>query len=114
MNKALKSILILSVICVACNIVMADRGVFKRKKSKLTLNIKTVGSLKNSIYFNLHSGLNYKGNTLVSHQAIGNSIFETNIVSYKKGNTVYILPYKQRIIIPEYSPTTGYKIIIRP
>lgn len=114
MNKSIKSILFLSLFAFALYNVMADRGVFRRKKSKLTLNIKTIGSLKNSVYFNLRSGLAYKGSTLLSHETIGKSIFENNIVTYKKGNTVYILPYKQRFIIPDYSPSTGYKIIIRP
>lgn len=114
MKRPIKIILIISLFCVACTYVMADRGIFKRKKSKLTLNIKTIGNLKSSVYFNLRSGLNYKGSTILSQENVGQSVFENSIVSYKKGNTVYVLPYKQKVIIPDYSPSTGYKIIIRP
>ncbi len=33
------------------------------------------------------------------------------MLQIKKGNSIYILPYKQRILIPEYS-SSGYKLII--
>lgn len=114
MTRIFKSLLFVCFFGLACNVALADRGAFRRKKSKLSLNIKAFGNLKNSIYYNLKSGLKYNGSSLLSHQVIGNSIFENNIVSYKKGNIVYIYPYKQRMIIPVYSTSTGYKIIIRP
>jgi hypothetical protein len=38
----------------------------------------------------------------------------TTLVSYQKGNTIYIIPYKQKIIMPEVKPGyTGMKLIIR-
>jgi hypothetical protein len=98
----------------ATQIASADRGGFRRKKSKITLNITLHNNFKNSIFANLRAGeLTYKGSTLLSQRAIGNSVFENNLITYKKGNTVYILPYKQKIFIPQYS-TTGFKVVIRP
>ncbi|MEO6454846.1 MAG: hypothetical protein ABIN97_12270 [Ginsengibacter sp.] len=91
----------------------ADRGVFGKKKNKVQLNITTVNSLKRSIPFNLKSGLTFKGSTLSNTQQIGNSFFNTALISYKKGNTVYILPYKQKVLIPSYSLQQGYKLLIR-
>ena len=73
------------------------------KKNKTQLNIVTKGTLKNSLAFNLKSGLCYKGSFLLNRQFIGNAIINDAFVSYKKGNTIYILPYKQKIAIPEYS-----------
>ena len=51
----------------------ADRGGFV-KKNKTHLNIAVKGTLKNSIAFNLKSGIFYKGSFLLNTQQIGNSI----------------------------------------
>jgi hypothetical protein len=102
------------VVLVSCISIFAsaDRGGFGRKKTKVNLNIYTSSTLKNSIAFNLHSGLTYRGSTLFNHQLIGKNAIDNALVTYKKGNSIYILPYKQRILIPDYS-TSGYKLIIR-
>lgn len=93
-------------------IAFADRGGFV-KKTKTHLNVAAEGSLKNSIAFNLKSGIEYKGSFFLNRQQIGNSIISDAFISYKKGNTIYILPYKQKVVIPEYSEKDGYKLIIR-
>ncbi|CAN5118328.1 hypothetical protein BH09BAC2_BH09BAC2_17940 [soil metagenome] len=112
MNKTSKYILLICSFCFAINVAHADRGGFGRKKSRINLNIDYKYNLKRSIISNLKSGLNYKGSTIVNQQVIGNNMFETNLVTYKKGNNVFVLPYKQKFIIPEYT-STGYKLIIR-
>ena len=105
------TILILAVCCISI-FATADRGGFGRKKAKISLNIYTSSTLKNSIAFNLRSGLSYKGSTVFNHQMVGKSSFDNALVTYKKGNAIYILPYKQRILIPDFS-ASGYKLIIR-
>src|SRR6476619_4759558 len=87
----------------------ADKGGFV-KKNKTHLNIAVQGSLKNSIAFNLKSGIYYKGSFLLNTQQIGNAFVSDAFISYKKGNTVYILPYKQKIITPEYTQKENYKL----
>ena len=99
-------------VCGVCLFAFADRGGFV-KKNKTHLNINTNGNLKNSIAFNLKSGLTYRGSSILDQQQIGNSVISDAIISFKKGNTVYILPYKQKIVIPEYTQQDGYKLIIR-
>lgn len=93
-------------------IAFADRGGFV-KKNKTQLNIATKGTLKNSIAFNLRSGITYRGSFFLDVEQIGNTVVNDAFVSYKKGNTIYILPYKQKVFIPEYSPKDGYKLVIR-
>ena len=102
-------------VLMACisGIANADRGVFGKKRNKVQLNIATLNTLKKSIPFNLKSGLTFKGSSLLNSQQIGNSLFNTALISYKKGNTIYILPYKQKILIPSYSSESGYKLILR-
>jgi hypothetical protein len=106
--------IVLSIVLISCIsiIASADRGGFGRKRTKVNLNIYTLSTLKNSIAFNLRSGLTYKGSTLFNHHLVGKNAIDNALVTYKKGNTIYILPYKQRILIPDYS-ASGYKLIIR-
>ncbi len=93
---------------------LADRGIGKKSKAKVELNITTTNSLRNSISLNLKSGLKYTGSILVNQQPVGNSIFSNTLLTYQKGNTVYIIPHKQVIAVPEMAQGyTGMKIIIR-
>jgi hypothetical protein len=96
---------------------LADRGASKKSKSKsgISLNIKTPVSLRNSISFNLKSGLTYKGSTLGTNTKSSFGLrLTTGTVSYQKGNTVYILPYKHKIAVPELRQGyAGMKLIIR-
>ena len=103
---------IVFLICFVSYVAVADRGGFGRR-NKIHFNIITLSTLKSSIGYNLKSGLVYKGNAVLNQQQAGNSIFTNRIVSYQKGNTVYILPYKQKILIQSYTPASGYKLIIR-
>lgn len=112
MNKYKKIALGVLLACSVWLLASADRGGFV-KRTKTRLNIATHGTLKNSIAFNLKSGVFYKGSFLLNTQHVGNASVSDAFVSYKKGNTVYILPYKQKVLIPEYSQKEGYKLIIR-
>lgn len=114
MSKYSKIISVILLVCGVCLFAFADRGGFA-KKSKTQLNINTAsGNLKNSMVFNLKSGLVYRGSAILDQEQIGNNIISDALISFKKGNTVYILPYKQKIMIPQYSQQDGYKLIIRP
>jgi hypothetical protein len=114
MNTFTKKIL---AVCVLVSIVAeawADRGVGRKNKSKATLNITAPSNLRNSIAFNIKAGLTYKGSLLNSHQTIGSSIMNNSLITYQKGNTTYIIPYKSKITVPDIQPGyTGMKIIIR-
>ena len=93
---------------------MADKGIGKKNKSKVTLNINTGNSLRNSISVNLKSGLKYTGSLLVNQQINGNSYLSNTLLTYQKGNTVYIIPHKQIIAVPEMKQGyTGMKLIIK-
>jgi hypothetical protein len=113
MTKYSRLISVILLVCGVCLFAFADRGGFV-KKNKAHLNINTSGNLKNSIAFNLKSGITYRGSIIFDKQEIGSNLINDALISYKKGNTVYILPYKQKILIPEYSQQDGYKLIIRP
>ena len=114
MIKLSKLILVPVVLLCPTLSALADRGISKKSKSKVTLNISTPTILRNSVSLNLRSGLRYTGSFLVNQATINNSMISNTLVTYQKGNTVYIIPYKQKIIMPEIKPGyTGMKLIIR-
>lgn len=106
----------LAVIVFICFVVeaSADRGVGRKNKSKATLNITAPTTIKNSIAFNLKTGLTYKGSLLNTHIVEGNTLMNSSIITYQKGNVTYIIPYKTKITMPDVQAGyTGMKIIIR-
>ncbi len=114
MNKV-KMILVVCLLSGIAFSALADKGVGKKNKAKVSLNINTSNSLRNSISLNLKSGLKYTGSLLVNQQPYGNSILSNSLITYQKGNTVYIIPHKQIIAVPEMKQGyTGMKLIIKP
>jgi hypothetical protein len=116
MIKITKIMLLALVLTSTSYSAFADKGVGKKSKNKVALNITTVGSIKNSLAFNLKSGLKYTGSFLYKRPTTTNTgvVFNSRtVVTYQKGNTVYIIPYKQKIIMPELKQGyAGVKIII--
>ena len=115
MMKKAKIILVVIMLSGVAFSALADKGIGKKNKTKVTLNINTSNSLRNSISLNLKSGLKYTGSLLVNQQSDGNSILSNTLLTYQKGNTVYIIPHKQIIAVPEMRQGyTGMKLIIKP
>ena len=114
MKKAPKIVLILVILNGIMLTTFADRGVGK-KKTKVSLNIVNNVPFSKALSFNLKTGLKYKGSLLTSVETNKNSILYNTLVTYQKGNTIYIIPYKQRIVVPEMKQGyTGMKLIIKP
>ena len=114
MNKFSKILLL----AISLNSIMllsyADRGVTKKGKTKITLNIAPSTSLKTDLSFNLKSGLKYKGSLLSGSTKTSTMVMQNTVVTYQKGNTIYVIPYKQKIIVPEMRQGyTGMKLIIK-
>src|SRR6478735_7409820 len=101
MKKFTQKLLVITVFFSIVAEAWADRGVGKRTKTKTLLNITAPSTLRNSIALNIKSGLTYKGSLLNTRQPIGNSIMNTSIVTYQKGNTTYIVPFKNKITVAE-------------
>ena len=113
MIKMTKLILIVSVLAGTALSALADRGIGRKSKNKVALNISVSSTLKNSISFNLKSGLTYTGSLLSKKQVTGLSMNNT-LITYQKGNTTYIIPYKSKNTVPDIQPGySGMKIIIR-
>ena len=116
MKTLIKKIFTIALLFSIVNVAIADRGIGKKNKNKTILNIATNAySIRNSIPFNLKSGLSYSGSLLSNTNTIGSSLLNQSVITYQKGNMTYILPIKQKIIITDINQGyTGMKIIIRP
>jgi hypothetical protein len=114
MMKKAKIILVVVMLSSITYSALADKGIGKKTKAKVSLNINTANSLRNSISLNLKTGLKYTGSLLVNQQSQGNTLLSNTLVTYQKGNTVYIIPHKQVIAVPEMKQGyTGMKLIIK-
>ena len=115
MSRLAKKILLLGILTGTMLVSFADRGVGKKSRAKVMLNINTNNtSLKNSISFNLKAGLKYKGSLLSGAEQHNNTISSTELVTYQKGSSIYIIPYKPKVIVPEVKQGyTGLKLIIK-
>ena len=107
MSKITKIVLLTAVLNGIMFTSLADRGVGKAKKNN--------SNFKSTISLNLKTGLKYKGSLLTGVSSDKTSLTTNNLVTYQKGNTIYVVPYKQKIIISEVKQGyTGMKLIIKP
>ena len=116
MKTFTKNLFIIALLICIVNVAVADRGVIKKNKNKTVLNIATNSlTIRNSIVNNYKLGLNYKGNLLTKTNTVGTNIMAHSVLTYQKGNMIYIIPYKQKIILSDIKQGyTGMKLIIRP
>ncbi len=115
MKKITKILLVLGLCSGIALSTLADGGIGRKSRNKVGLNIATPSTLRNAIFINLRSGLKYTGSLLSAPQSNGSFMFSNTLITYQKGNTVYIVPYKHVISMPDVKPGyTGMKIIIRP
>jgi hypothetical protein len=92
----------------------ADRGIGKKSKTKAVLNIKMPTNFRSALNFNLKNGLKYNGSLISTHKNIVTGTTSTHtLITYQKGNTVYILPYKQKLVVGDYKQGfAGAKLVI--
>jgi len=70
-----------------------------KNKSKLDFNKEFV-PVRTSGGFTLKSGPNYRGSRLLNVQKKNDAVLFNSVVTYQKGNTTYILPYKNKMSLP--------------
>ena len=114
MSQFIKSTLLLGILAGNMLYSFADRGMKKKSKNRVTLNIATNNNFKSSLSLNLKTGMKYKGMLFAGTQKQNSSLVATNLITYQKGNTIYIVPNKQKVIVPEVKQGyTGMKLIIK-
>jgi len=90
-KKTLASITLIGVVGLA----LASSGGGKGKsKTPIETGFATN---KSNTGFTIKAGPRYTGSQLFSSEKAGNVVLFNSIVTYQKGNTVYILPYKYKM-----------------
>ena len=116
MKKNLKTILFTAMFTGLLLSSFADRGAGKKRIVKPTFNIKVNSSFSSSLNFNLRNGLKYNGSFLTTSKPtiVRGTSTSNAFITYQKGNSVYIVPYKQRIVMPVIKQGyVGAKLVIR-
>lgn len=110
MKKTLRILFLTTILMGQLFTSFADRGIGK-KKAKVVLNIKMPVSFQSSLNFNLRNGLKYTG-SLISTTS---KPYSSNaLITYQKGNSIYIMPYKQKLLVADVKQGyTGTKLIIK-
>ena len=112
MKKIARISLLLSLLIGQMYISFADRGIGKRK-ARIMLNIKAPASFNSSLIYNFKNGMKYTG-SLINSNFNTVSATQNTLITYQKGNSVYILPYKQKILVADVKQGfAGTKLIIR-
>ena len=110
MNKTTRILVLLALLTGQMFASFADRGV-GRKKSRVVLNIKSPSAFSSTLNFNLRNGMRFTG-SLMNFSTLNGE--QSNIVTYRKGNSVYIIPYKQKILVADVRQGfAGTKLIIK-
>lgn len=91
----------------------ADRGVGK-KKTRIIINFPKSTNSGKVLNFNLKGGLTYNGSFALTTKGSTINSAQQTLITYQQGNTVFIVPYKQKVITTEVKPGyTGMKLIIQ-
>ena len=115
MKKAVKSILLISILIGQIPYTFADRGVRSKSKRNISLNVCTSTNFNKSLDLNLKTGLKFKGIEFVEYSNYTNFISGLSVKTYEKGNTTYLIPVQKKIIIPEVKQGyTGMKLKLKP
>lgn len=114
MKQSAKKILLSGLVLFSIMYTFADRGLRRKSKNHVTLNINTNTNFNNDLAYNLKTGLKYKGYLLNETKTHSTFISSNFITAYQKGNTYYIVPSKMKMITPELKQGyTGLKLILK-
>jgi hypothetical protein len=100
-KKTLTSFILVSFAAIA----LASMGGGKNK-AKTNSSIKPdITPIRTTNGFTLKAGPNYRGSMILGQDKSNNTVISFNsIVTYQKGNTTYILPYKYKLQTSSYQP----------
>lgn len=63
--------------------------------------------------FSLKSTFNYRGSQILSQEKMENFVMLNSVVTYRNGNTIHILPYKQKVILQKFKTPTPVPTVNR-
>ena len=94
MRKTLVSTILLAVV----GLTFASKGGGGDKKSDKNSSLKTdFTPIRTTTGFTLKMGPSFSGNVLLSSERKANYVSFNTLVTYEKGNTTYIMPYRYKV-----------------
>ena len=98
LNHMLKKSLIIGLAMIGTVVLaLASSGGGGSKKKSLAASKQGFAPLNTSYGLTLKAGPNYTGSFIYSSQRSKNSLSYNTLVTYQKGNTIFILPYKYKL-----------------
>ena len=97
LNHMLKKSLVIGIAMIGTVVLaLASSGGGGSKKKSLASSKQGFTSLKSSYGLTLKAGPNYTGSYIYSSQR-NNVVSYNTLITYQKGNTIFILPYKYKL-----------------
>lgn len=97
-----KTLVTLSLLCLYGVVFGSFTGAGDKKDNKDTKNTKVYSNLKSTMHFSLRNGMLYRSNKIISTQRTEKSVIYNSVVTYHKGNTIYIIPFKQSVFLSKF------------
>jgi hypothetical protein len=107
LNHMLKKSLIIGFVMIGTVVLaLASSGGGKNKKNSLASSKQGFTPNKSSYGLTLKAGPNYTGSYIYSSQR-NNVVSYNTLVTYQKGNTIFILPYKYKLNTSKHNVKTN-------
>ena len=101
----IKKVFIALLLVSATHIAMGSFTGKSEKKSGDLYSLKSFNKnfYRNSSFFSLRSGFDYKGTSFLSQKKEANGNITINsMMRFERGNTTYIYPYTTKIVVPKF------------
>jgi len=110
LNHMLKKTIISSTLVgvVALAIASSGGGIKKRSETSMRPEFEPIRTTKG---FTLRAGATYMGSHILNVSRTSNIITYNTLITYQKGNTVYILPHQAKIITTPYMMKTNLNLV---
>ena len=98
LRKLIRTMLISALLTAVFGLTFASKGGGGEKKKDNSIPLKTnFTPIRTTTGFTLKSGPTYTGSYLMGQEKTNDYISFHTLVTYQKGNSIYIMPYKYRL-----------------
>jgi hypothetical protein len=101
-----KKVLVLTVLFSLAQYVFAVDGIMNGGGAKSKSSKSRFSTIKSDLNLSLKYGYTYAGNKSFDLRKTNNTILVNSVMTYKRGNVTYILPFKNRVILQRFKTPT--------
>ncbi|HEY4109373.1 hypothetical protein [Puia sp.] len=97
-RKLTRKLLVSAIMVTVVGLAFASKGGGGDKKSNTTTTLKTnFTPIRTTTGFTLKAGPSFSGSVLLSTEKKANYVSFNTLITYEKGNSMYIMPYRYKI-----------------